>query len=634
MSERSCRFTTFKSILGFYAFSVLAFGLANAPEVFQRFVSSILAEFSGFARCYLDDVLIISDSVEEHAVHLEKVLSRLKEHQLHLNLEKSVFFEEKEFKWLGHRFVIDAASGAISIHPSDRTINIIKQFPRPSSKLELQQYLGHINYVGSFIPKLSIICSPFQPLLAKNARFHWTDACESAFQTLKDLELDIMSKQSFAPGKPITIVVDASDYAVGCALLQPNSVGELVPVEFRSTTLTGFQTRWSTTEKELYALKFAVEKFAYFMTASSEIRVETDHKALSDIFNSAQPTAKQVRWINFIIDGHSIKVDHVPGSTNQLADYLSRYRPASTAESTKPSLDVLSFHQLTQSASELTIDDDFSTRLAAAYQACPAYSKIISSIGDYPDYHLSDGLLYFQQNRLVIPEALIEDLLLFYHTSVFGGHAGGNKLYTWLKKHYYFTSMSRVIKAYVAQCVVCQRAKSTNRAFGHLQATTPPSGRWTNISMDVVSGFNDVSMAGSIVNAILVLVDNLSHRCHLFPVNKSLNSQEFSDLMVQRYMPLHGLPQVIHSDLDSTFTSSYTKHVLSAFKIEQQMSVTDHHQSNGIAERKIRTVQEYLRLFIDSENPDWVSFLSYAEFCLNSTPSVASIVAQLSIMAI
>ncbi|KAH3685280.1 hypothetical protein WICPIJ_003754 [Wickerhamomyces pijperi] len=92
--------------------------------------------------------------------------------------------------------------------------------------------------------------------------------------------------------------------------------------------------------------------------------------------------------------------------------------------------------------------------------------------------------------------------------------------------------------------------------------------------------------------------------------------------MVQRYMPLHGLPQVIHSDLDSTFTSSYTKHVLSAFKIEQQMSVTAHHQSNGIVERKIRTIQEYLRSYIDSENTNWVSFLSYAEFCLNSTPSV------------
>ncbi|KAH3687835.1 hypothetical protein WICPIJ_001174 [Wickerhamomyces pijperi] len=183
MTDCSRRYSTFKSILGFYAFSV-AFGQANAPEVLSKIclVSSILGGFSGFA-CFLSPILL-----REHAVqYLEQVLSRLKEHQLHLNLEKSVFFKETEFKWLGTPFCYRCC-------------------------LWYYLYPSYINYVGSFIPKLSIICSPFQPLLAKNARFHWTDACESAFLTLKDLELDIMSKQSFAPGKPITILTGLVSY--------------------------------------------------------------------------------------------------------------------------------------------------------------------------------------------------------------------------------------------------------------------------------------------------------------------------------------------------------------------------------------------------------------------------------------
>ncbi|GMG20183.1 unnamed protein product [Ambrosiozyma monospora] len=202
-------------------------------EPFCEFVSSVFADLQ-FVKFFLDDAIIVSNTPEEHLEHLKIVLTRLTENKLHLNVEKSHFFQTT-VDWVGHS-ISASPEGIISISPLDSTIETIKNFPRPTCKKDIQTFLGHLAYISEFIPHYADLTAPLSSLLGKDVRFSWTDECQSAFTNLIALEAKQMSLHPFSPSLPIKLTTDASKKA---------------------------QLNWSTLEKELYAIKYAVERFKF-----------------------------------------------------------------------------------------------------------------------------------------------------------------------------------------------------------------------------------------------------------------------------------------------------------------------------------------------------------------------------------
>ena len=162
---------------GTFAFRQMPLGLTNAPATFQRLMCHIFREFlRSFLEVYVDDLCVHSKQRDDHRPQLKLIFERCRLYRLCLNPEKCVFMV-RQGKILGH---IVSKNG---ISTDEEKISVIVQIPRPVNAKEVQGFMGHCGYYRRFIFRFAIIA---QPLYALIVAFEWTDACEQAFQTLKE----------------------------------------------------------------------------------------------------------------------------------------------------------------------------------------------------------------------------------------------------------------------------------------------------------------------------------------------------------------------------------------------------------------------------------------------------------------
>ena len=618
LAPETQKYTTFRVGDNFYNWQVLPFGLSNAPEVFSRFIGSVLASTKEFCRIYLDDILIFSDSLEEHEEHLKKVVKILQKEKLHINLLKSQFFK-KEVVWVGHK-LISNEKNEILIAPRDQNCEIIRNFPIPTSKRKLQQFLGHLTYISPFLPGYHLLTAPLYEILKESntSKFIWTEEATESFEALKKLEENQLALHAFNPKLKTKLTTDASEVAVGAVLWQ-ESEDIWHPVFYRSYTFSSVQKRWNTKDKELYAIKMAVEKLRFYITAVQSVIIETDHKNLVSFFKREELTAKQARWLEDLV-GYNLTIQYLPGKNNQIADYLSRW-PTYTKSGIPP----LPNEEAYLNHITITPHQKWINKLIESYEDDEYCAKIIDKLSDnkYNDFYRAHDTNYlYYKNRLVIPQKYIQQVLDDFHSNCLSGHPGINRMQKWLSKHFYFPRMYPIIEEYVKSCETCNRVNPPNRTLGLMQQPTIPVTRWSHISMDIVSGFTSTSFQGREVDSALVVLDIFSNRVHFYPISNKFSGVDISKYLLEIYYPLHGIPEVITSDRGPQFTAEIFMNLCTALQCSQNLCITNHHQSNGKVERMIRSLQHYLRSIV-TENKDWAYYIPAAEFTLNSTPSMA-----------
>lgn len=221
--------STFLCPQGAYQWTVMPFGLANAPSVFARTMHTVFADMIGkFVLVYLDDILIYSKTPEEHEKHLELVLERLKQHQFYAQESKCTFFEP-QCEFLGH---IVSAEG-ISVDP--RKVKVVQDWPVPTNVEQLHRFLGLANYFRRFIHAYSTIARPLHDLTHKKTEWQWTDQHQAAFAMQKErlVYAPVLKAPDFSNPRGFQIIADASDYCIGAILLQDDH-----PIAFESRKLT------------------------------------------------------------------------------------------------------------------------------------------------------------------------------------------------------------------------------------------------------------------------------------------------------------------------------------------------------------------------------------------------------------
>ena len=181
MDEESREKTAFVTHSGLYEFVVMPFGLCNAPATFQRLMETVLADLIR-DKCivYIDDILVMGETLEDHLQNLKRVLQRLTEAGLKLKPAKCHFLQKK-VEYLGH---IVSAEG---IAPDPRKVDAVRHFPQPDDLKRLRSFLGLTSYYRRFIQDFSVVANPLFALTRKNAPFVWTQLCEEAFGRLKEL---------------------------------------------------------------------------------------------------------------------------------------------------------------------------------------------------------------------------------------------------------------------------------------------------------------------------------------------------------------------------------------------------------------------------------------------------------------
>ena len=281
----------------------MPFGLRNAPGTFQRLVRKVLAGFENFTGAYLDDIIIFSDTWQEHLQHLKLVFDRIRHANLTLKKAKCVF-ASAEVEYLGH------VVGLSRVAPRSAKVDAIFKFNRPTDKKQLRSFLGIAGYYRKFIPHFAQIAACLTNLLRKNKKFVWTDVEDTAFL---DLKSRLASRPILRPPDftlPFGLAVEASDVAIGANLFQVVDNVEH-PVCYYSKRLNAHQQRYSTVEKEALALLLGTRVFSVYFGVNP-VTVYTDHSPLQFLKNMANYNQKLVRW-SLELQSFNLNVVHRPG---------------------------------------------------------------------------------------------------------------------------------------------------------------------------------------------------------------------------------------------------------------------------------------------------------------------------------
>ncbi|TQD93529.1 hypothetical protein C1H46_020876 [Malus baccata] len=264
--------TTFTCPFGTFAYRRMPFGLCNAPATFQRCMMSI---FTGLVEhvveVFMDDFSVFGDSFDQCLQNLSLVLERCIKTNLVLNWEKCHFMVKQGIV-LGHLI----SNRGIEVDKAK--IDAIEKLPPPTTVKSVRSFLGHAGFYRRFIKEFSKISRPLCDLLAKDAPFVFDEACLEAFKKLKTLltTAPIIAAPDWS--LPFELMCDASDYAVGAVLGQRKDRLPQV-IYYASRTLNDAQLNYATTEKELLAVVFPLEKFRSYLVGAKVI-VYTDHAAL------------------------------------------------------------------------------------------------------------------------------------------------------------------------------------------------------------------------------------------------------------------------------------------------------------------------------------------------------------------
>ena len=270
---------------GLFEFIRMPFGLCNAPATFQRVMQVVLAGLE-WRNCfvYLDDILIASKTFNEHLDHLREVFDRLRKVGLHLKPKKCLLLR-KEVPYLGH---VISKEG---IRPDSAKTVKVQQFPTPVDVTKVRQFLGLVSYYRRFVPGSAQIAAPLHALTKKNAVFHWTPECDSAFSKLKELLTTppVLSYPMFGPQCEFILETDASGVGLGAILAQKQVDGSTHPIAYASRTLDSHKRNYGISELEMLALVWAMRYFRPYLLGH-HTTVYTDHAACRSLLDSARPS--------------------------------------------------------------------------------------------------------------------------------------------------------------------------------------------------------------------------------------------------------------------------------------------------------------------------------------------------------
>ena len=265
---------------GIYVYNVLAMGLSNATDVFQTCIHEVLQGLNGCTNITYD-ILVYGSTYKEFKTNVLAFLDHCVQEDMHLNLDK-VKLDCLEVPFFRNVLSKDG------LNPDTNKGELIQQWPTPMNQMELQSFLGTVNYLSHFLAFLSDLHVPLQALLKKGTEFVWTTVHQHTFDQIKLHVSNDVKLQFYDANKLLYIEVDTSKKSIGAVMLQGDSIVpsttksdeilmNLRPISYASKTLSSTESNYSNIERELLGLLFAVTHFKHF-TYGRLVHVITDIK--------------------------------------------------------------------------------------------------------------------------------------------------------------------------------------------------------------------------------------------------------------------------------------------------------------------------------------------------------------------
>ncbi|MCW4335780.1 MAG: RNase H-like domain-containing protein [Candidatus Thiodiazotropha endolucinida] len=319
--EEDRKKTAFITRYGLFEHIKMGFGLCNGPASYARVMNLVLRGLNWkTVLAFLDDVLVLGHTFQNHLNNLADALTRFREHGLKLKPKKCLFFQ-KEVEFLGRR----VSNNRIAM--SDVDILTVRNWPIPTCSKDVERFAGLANYHRGFVKDFSRLAAPLYQVVGKH-KFYWGPAQEHAFAALKDALTNppILG----LPNRTDAFVLDtdASDFAIGAELLQIQDGKEKV-IAYGSYSLTTDQRKYCATRKELLAVVRFTRQFRHYLLGKP-FMVRTDHSSLTWLMRFHEPQGQLARWLEELSQ-YNMVLRHREGRKHTNADSLSRM-PASEGQ--------------------------------------------------------------------------------------------------------------------------------------------------------------------------------------------------------------------------------------------------------------------------------------------------------------
>ncbi|KAF5470834.1 hypothetical protein F2P56_011322 [Juglans regia] len=550
--------TTFKTKDGLYEWLVMPFGLTNAPSTFMRVMTQALRPFMGkFLVVYFDDILVYSRTKEQHLDHLTQN---------------------------------SLSSTGVSVDPTK--IQAIVGWPEPKTIHDVRSFYGLATFYRRFIKGFSTIMAPITECM-KMGEFQWTSEATKAFKLVKKrmTEAPVMRLPDFS--KVFEVECDASGVGIGGVLSQ-----ERHPVAYFSEKLNDAKQRYSTYDKELYAVVQALSYWRHYLLPQ-EFVLYSDHEALRYLNSQKRLNSRHGRWVEYL-QAYSFALKHRKGVENQAADALSRRISFLSIMNVK----VIGFE-----------------RLKEEYESCldfrDTFLALQSGQSDTTDgFRLEDGYI-FKTNKLCIPRTSVRDFIVWeVHAGGLAGHFGRDKTIEEIERQFYWPSLKRDVAKIVSTCNTCQLAKQKRQNTGLYTPLPVPSCPSQDVSMDFVLGLPRTLKK---YDSIFVVVDRFSKMAHFIPCSKTSDAYKIARLYFNEIVKLYGLPKTIVSDRDVRFTSHFWRTLWHMVGTKLKFSTAYHPQTDGQTEVVNHSLGNLLRCLVQENLRNWDLILPTAQIAYNSS---------------
>ncbi|KAJ9561813.1 hypothetical protein OSB04_006973 [Centaurea solstitialis] len=564
--------TTFTCPFGTFAYRRMPFGLWNAPATFQRCMTAIFQDMiKNCMEVFMDDFSVFGNSFDDCLSSLDRVLARCEESHLVLNWEKCHFMV-REGIVLGHKISKDG------LEVDKAKTDTISKLPPPT------------NIKG-----------------VRNAPFIFDEKCISAFETLKRhlTNAPIMVPPDW--DQPFEIMCDASDYSVGAVLGQRKN-NHFQSICYASRTLNDAQENYTTTEKELLAVVFAIEKFRSYLVLS-KIIVYTDHSALKYLFAKPDAKPRLIRWI-LLLQEFDIEVRDKRGAENLAADHLSRlenpYMDSGGIEVIRDKFPDEGLNMIkTIGEDPIPWYADFANYLAAGVLVkCMTHQQKGKFFSDLKYYFWSKPYLFRigpdRIHRRCVSGPAAWDILTNCHKVPTGGHFGANltarKVLEW---GFYWPTVFKDAHTLLKSRDACQRAGNNTKKDKMPQQSISVSEVFDVWGIDFMGPFPD--SRGN--KYILVAVDYVSKwaEAKASPTNDAKVVVDFVKSLVCRY----GCPKAIISDRGTHFANYLLEKTLKRYGVHHRFSTAYYPQANGQAENTNRALKRILEKTVDNNPKIW-----------------------------
>lgn len=405
---------------GLYEWTVMPMGVRNAPAAHQCRMSTALCHLIGkICHVYLDDIIIWSQTLEEHETNVREVLQALRNAHLFCSLKKTSLFN-LEIDFLGHHI------SARGIEPDKSKVARILDWPVPCKANDVRAFLGLVHYLANHLPALADYARILTPLTMKAAEQEfplWSAQHASAFEGIKTLVTSPECLTTIDHDNPgnnkIFLTCDASDYRMGAVLSWGETWETARPVAFDSAQLREAELNYPVHEKELLTIIRGLKKWRVELLGGP-IQVYTDHRMLENFVTQKELSRRQARWAEYLAH-YDLTISYLKGEENTGADALSRLRVDNDNEP-------LITAALTTSVSQIELDKTFLKEIVNGYVDDPFCKKLTALVGSLPGLTERDGLL-FVAGCLVIPRVTPLREQLFHLAHDASGHFGSDKTY-------------------------------------------------------------------------------------------------------------------------------------------------------------------------------------------------------------